>query len=128
MVSVEKYVVVAFSDLPPLRTLDEAIADAVLSGGTRRSASVLKVVDVDNLIPIGSIVEHIVGAPGPDYDLAIVTGYHDVGQYKIRFKVWGKGDWIDGASSWGVRLVPQSHKRYYDYYNEYVEEAKKFVK
>lgn len=128
MVSEEKYVVVGFKDKPPLRTLEDAIKIADDMVHADFEAMVLKVVDVDNLIPIGSIVEHIVGAPGPDYDLAIVTGYHDVGQYKIRFKVWGRGDWIDGASSWGVRLVPQSHKRYYDYYNEYVEEAKKFVK
>ena len=47
-------------------------------------------------LPIGSIVNWIVGMPGPDIDQAMVIG-HNEGRYTIRFQCYGRGPWHEAS-------------------------------
>jgi hypothetical protein len=44
-------------------------------------------------IPVGSICEWDVGAPGPTYDLCLVTKNHGHNRLRVRFTVHGGEEW-----------------------------------
>lgn len=46
-------------------------------------------------IPAGTVVQWIVGMPGPDCDMALVVKCYGPGSHRVRFKVWGEGSYFE---------------------------------
>lgn len=58
-------------------------------------------------IPPLTICEWIVGRPGPDVDICIVTGANPDGSYRVRYQVYGTGEFRNGTARgddprWGI--------------------------
>jgi hypothetical protein len=77
----------------------------------------------------GDLIEVVVGIPGPDRELAIVTEVRD-GRYFFKSKVFGKGEWHyeDWEHKTDVIYTPITARgHYYPYFEEYLSEAQQYM-
>ena len=62
--------------------------------------------DFAERIAPGTVVQWIVGMPGPDCDQALVTECLGPGEHKVKFKVWGQDEWHEAVTRARLWIEP----------------------
>lgn len=75
------------------------------------------------MFEVGTVCWVVVGAPGPQYELCVISGYVGTA-YKIKLKVFGLGSWIEDT----VKVVfPVTEGADNPEYLEYLELGKRLA-
>lgn len=61
---------------------------------------------LQNEIEPGTVAQRLIGTPGPERDLALVTECLGHGRHRVKSKVWGQGEWYGEETTARLMLHP----------------------